>query len=217
MIPLHPQPVAGRPDRLRWIVPAGLLSCTGRPAAVPEPLAALLTEGVLSRITVEAGAVVTRLGAGRSWRRDGPRVRSALHAALELPEGWLPGVPDGDTGGGPSGAAHDDGPPETVDDRRLYAAARDLLAGPTGGVARAHGGTIELVGVRDGIVTFRFGGACHGCPAAWFTLRHRLEHQLRRSHPGLREVRAVTAPPRTAVPAGGSRLGRVLPWGRGTG
>ncbi|GAA0904851.1 NifU family protein [Streptomyces thermoalcalitolerans] len=173
MVPIHPQRVPGEPGTLRWIVPAGILPGTGPPARVPAPLAALLADGTLDRITMEPAAVVTRLGAGRSWAQDGASVRTALHAALADPAGWVPAA----------------GPDRFDDDALLYAAAREVLAGAVGDFARSHGGTIELVGVRDGVVTVRLGGACHGCPASWLTLHQRLERQLRRRHPGPVEVR----------------------------
>ncbi|MFE1895116.1 NifU family protein [Streptomyces yangpuensis] len=162
-----------RSDRLRWIIPAGILTGTGPLAEVPEPLAALLADGTLAQIALEGDAVVTRLGADRTWPREGARIRSALHTALDDPDGWIPVT---------SSAACDD-------DALLYGVAREVLAGQVGDFARSHGGRIDLVGVRDGIVTVRLGGACHGCPASWFTLHQRLERQLRRRHPGLREVR----------------------------
>ncbi|MCF4141062.1 NifU family protein [Streptomyces sp. Tue 6430] len=177
MVPIHPQQVPGRSDRLRWIVPAGVLTGTGPLAEVPEPLAALVADGTLAQIALEGEAVVTCLGADRTWLREGARVRSALHAALDDPAGWIP------AGGAPGD-----------DDALLYGVAREVLAGEVGDFVRSHGGSIGLVGVRDGIVTVRLGGACHGCPASWFTLHQRLERRLRRRHPGLREVRNATFP-----------------------
>lgn len=171
MIPLHPQTVPDRPDQLRWIIPAATLTCTGAPTAVPGPLAALLDDGTLAQVIVEPAAVVTRLGAGRTWRGDGPRVRTALHSALEDPDGWHTG--DGDPGS----------------DARLYEAAQDVITELVGPHARSHGGSIDLLDVSDGVVTVRLGGACHGCPAAWFTLHQRLERLLRRRCPYLVEVR----------------------------
>ncbi|MEU1571907.1 NifU family protein [Streptomyces collinus] len=168
----------GRPDRLRWIIPAGIFTGTDPLAEVPAPLAALLTDGTLAQITLEGEAVVTRLGTGRTWPEEGARVRTALHAALDDPAGWIAA-----TGTAPSD-----------DDAQLYVVAQEVLAGEVGGFARSHGGSIELVEVRDGIVTVRLGGTCHGCPASWFTLHQRLERELRRRHPGLREVRNTGAP-----------------------
>ncbi|WP_280908947.1 NifU family protein [Streptomyces sp. SAI-090] len=167
-----------RPDRLRWVIPAGLLTGTGPLAEVPAPLAALLADGTLAQITLEHEAVITCLGADRNWPEEGARVRGALHAALDDPAGWIT----------VDGAAPCD------DDAQLYGVARKALAGEVGDFVRSHGGSIELVDVRDGIVTVRLGGACHGCPASWFTLHQRLERRLRRHHPGLREVRNAASP-----------------------
>src|SRR5690349_4724157 len=90
MVPMHPQPYPSDPDRLRWIIPPGTLRITGAVAAVPAPLAALLSDGTLAEIAVEPAAVVTRLSPGRCWSAEGPRVRTALHAALEEPAAWVP-------------------------------------------------------------------------------------------------------------------------------
>lgn len=188
MIPLHPQPVPGRPGDLRWVVPAGVLTGTGHVTTAPGRLADLLADGTLARITVEPAAVVTSLGPDHGWEREGARVRTALHAALEEPAGWImateadAGSDGGEDGDGAGGRA--DG-----DDALLRAAVRETLAGQVGDFARSHGGTIELVDVTDGVVTVRLGGTCHGCPASWFTLHLRLERALRRRHPGLREIR----------------------------
>ncbi|MET9887514.1 NifU family protein [Streptomyces sp. NPDC006430] len=179
MIPVHPQQVPGRPDRVRWVIPAGVLTGTGPLGRVPAPLAALLTDGTLARITLEGAAVVTGLGADRTWAEEGARVRTALHASLDDPAGWVPV-----TGTSPSD-----------DDARLSDVAREVLAGEVGDFARSHGGRIDLVDVHDGIVTVRLGGTCHGCPASWFTLHQRLERELRRRHPSVRDVRNNTVPP----------------------
>jgi len=189
MIPLHPQEVPGRSDRLRWIVPTGILPGTGRLAEVPAPLAALLADSTLAEVTLEPAAVVTCLGAGRTWSEEGARVRTALHAALDDPAGWIPAT----------------GADQGHDDVLLRSAAQEVLAGEVGDFARSHGGTIDLVDVHDGVVTVRLGGACHGCPASWFTLHQRLERRLRRAHPGLVEVR------NSGAPAGGGPAAWFLP------
>lgn len=171
MIPIHPQRCPGRADRLRWITPAGVLPLTGTPAAVPAGLTALLRDGTLAEISVEAAAVVTTLADGQDWSRHGTRVRSALHEALAQPEEWTPGeVRDEDR------------------DEELRAAATAVIDGQAGELALSHGGHIELVDVHDGVVTVTMTGACRGCPAAGITLRHRLADQIRRRCPDLRAV-----------------------------
>ncbi|MEU7842675.1 NifU family protein [Micromonospora sp. NPDC049114] len=175
MIPIHPQPVAGHAEQLRWVTPDGVLPFTGVAGDLPAPLAALRDDGTLAQVRVEPAAIVTTLHPGRQWSHDGARVRTALHAALAAPTGWSPAGICGEP---------DDGP--------LRDAAQGLLDGPVGDLARSHGGHIELVDVRDGTVTVKLAGACHGCPAARRTLRQGLDDQLRRNHP---QLRAVTADP----------------------
>lgn len=58
---------------------------------------------------------------------------------------------------------------------------------------RLDGGDVELVGVRDGVVTIRMFGACDGCPLSPVTLRAGVERILREEVPEVREVVAVEA------------------------
>jgi len=55
----------------------------------------------------------------------------------------------------------------------------------------AHGGDIELVGVKDGIVTVKLRGACIGCPMATMTLKHGVEEELKAAVPQIKRVDAV--------------------------
>ncbi len=52
------------------------------------------------------------------------------------------------------------------------------------------GGDVELVDVRDGVVTVRLRGACRGCPMSQMTLKNGIERLLKREVP---EVVAVEA------------------------
>lgn len=56
---------------------------------------------------------------------------------------------------------------------------------------QSDGGDIELVGVRDGVVTVRLFGACDGCPMSPVTLRSGIERILREDFPEVREVVAL--------------------------
>lgn len=176
MIAMHPQACSGQPDALRWVTGPDVVPFVGEVARAPEPLEALVDDVTVAEIRLEPAAVVVRLGPGRSWADDGPRVRTALHAALEQPGGWAPaGPPDA----GPSA------------DDVLRAAAQRVVDESAGPFARSHGGRIELLDVQDGVVRVRLGGACHGCPAARTTMRVRLEEVLRRECSG--PVRVVAA------------------------
>ena len=53
---------------------------------------------------------------------------------------------------------------------------------------QADGGDVELIDVKDGIVTVRLQGACAGCPMSQMTLRNGIERTLKQAIP---EIKAV--------------------------
>ena len=163
---LHPE-TGATPEEVRWVVPDAALPAPGRAVEVPAALGALLADGTLVEVRVLPGCITTRAASADEWQRHGPRVRRAVAAALTEPERWL---------------VEDAGPGA---DEALAAAVRRLTAGDVGYYVRSHGGAIELVGVRDGVVGVRLRGACHGCPASEVTLRARFERRLREECPAL--------------------------------
>lgn len=56
---------------------------------------------------------------------------------------------------------------------------------------QADGGDVELVDVKEGVVSLRLTGACKGCPMATMTLRNGIERILREEVPEIEEVVAV--------------------------
>jgi Fe-S cluster biogenesis protein NfuA len=56
---------------------------------------------------------------------------------------------------------------------------------------RLDGGDIELIGIKDGVVTIRLFGACDGCPMSPVTLRAGVERILKDEVPDVREVVAL--------------------------
>ena len=54
----------------------------------------------------------------------------------------------------------------------------------------SHGGDVELVGVRDGVVTLRMAGSCNGCASSAATLELAIEESIRGRAPEVEEVRA---------------------------
>ncbi|BDA64091.1 hypothetical protein MANAM107_09250 [Actinomyces capricornis] len=171
-MPMHPQSTPD-PAVLKWVVPDRLLPFSGQVATAPPPLQALLDDATLESVHVAAGAVLTLLGPGRSWRAEGARVRTALAGALTRPDLWEPAP-----------AARALGP-----DEALLAAAQEIAEGPVGELARRHGGAFLVRGVQAGVVEVALEGACHDCPAAVITMHTRFERLLRRRCPWLVEVR----------------------------
>ena len=56
---------------------------------------------------------------------------------------------------------------------------------------QADGGDVELVDVRDGIVTVRLQGACGGCPMSQMTLKNGIERILKQEVPEVVSVESV--------------------------
>ena len=56
---------------------------------------------------------------------------------------------------------------------------------------QADGGDIELVDVKDGVVSVRLKGACGGCPMATMTLKNGVERALKQQIPSVKEVVSV--------------------------
>lgn len=56
---------------------------------------------------------------------------------------------------------------------------------------QADGGDVELVDVRDGIVTVRLQGACGGCPMSQMTLKNGIERMLKQEVPEVVSVESV--------------------------
>jgi len=52
----------------------------------------------------------------------------------------------------------------------------------------AHGGRINLVGVKDNKVYLTFGGGCHGCGMVNMTLKHGVEKRIKEVIPEIEEV-----------------------------
>ncbi len=64
----------------------------------------------------------------------------------------------------------------------------------------SHGGGVQVLGVRDGVVRLRLEGTCHGCPSSTATLRYAIERAILEGAPDVMgiEVEGAAEP----VPAG---------------
>lgn len=55
----------------------------------------------------------------------------------------------------------------------------------------ADGGDIEFVDIVDNVVKVRLKGACHGCPAAAYTLQMGVERAIKKEIPEIVRVEKV--------------------------
>ena len=56
---------------------------------------------------------------------------------------------------------------------------------------QADGGDVELVGVKDGVVSLKLTGACGCCPMSTMTLKMGIERILKSKLPEVKEVVSV--------------------------
>jgi Fe-S cluster biogenesis protein NfuA len=56
---------------------------------------------------------------------------------------------------------------------------------------QADGGDIQLVGVKDGIVSVKLQGHCAGCPMSQMTIKNGVERILKQQLPEVKEVVSV--------------------------
>ena len=56
---------------------------------------------------------------------------------------------------------------------------------------QADGGDVELIDVKDGVVSLRLTGHCAGCPMSTMTLKMGIERALREKVPEVKEVISV--------------------------
>jgi NFU1 iron-sulfur cluster scaffold homolog, mitochondrial len=163
MIAMHAT-AASNPQQLRWVIARGALPPAGLVRQAPGRLGTLLGDGVIEELVVRnafgKGEVLITLSAGKTWRDLGGEIRNALSDALQDAAGWQVDSTD--------------------KDEQLAKIAAELLAGQIGALAQSHGGSLELVSVRDNNVTVRLSGACAGCPASGSTLHDKLQRELRR-------------------------------------
>ncbi len=59
---------------------------------------------------------------------------------------------------------------------------------------QADGGDVELVDVRDGIVSVKLTGACGSCPMSQMTLKSGIERAIKEAVPGIKGVESVGSP-----------------------
>ncbi|HEC99191.1 MAG: NifU family protein [Deltaproteobacteria bacterium] len=58
-------------------------------------------------------------------------------------------------------------------------------------VLQKDGGDVELVDIKDGVVSVRLTGACKGCPMSQMTLKNGIEKYLRKEIPEIVSVESV--------------------------
>lgn len=72
---------------------------------------------------------------------------------------------------------------------------------------QSHGGGIELMDLRDGIVRLRFHGSCDGCPSSAQTMKESIERAIQEAAPDVAAIELIgISPGETVAGVGGARL-----------
>lgn len=91
-----------------------------------------------------------------------------------------------------------------------FAAAEQALR-PVLGYVHSHGGEVEVLEARDGVVRLRMSGQCSGCTAAAVTLREGVEKALREGFPGFGRMEVEEDPGARDHPPPGPTLLQIGP------
>jgi Fe-S cluster biogenesis protein NfuA/nitrite reductase/ring-hydroxylating ferredoxin subunit len=75
----------------------------------------------------------------------------------------------------------------------------------------SHGGSVQLLGVDDGVVRLRLEGSCSGCPSSSMTLKLAIEDAIFKAAPDVEEVRAEGAASLAAPDSGLIQLDVIKP------
>ncbi|HLP23955.1 MAG TPA: NifU family protein [Microbacteriaceae bacterium] len=150
-----------QPGELRWLAEPGTFSVFGSVASFGEQDWPEWLDVAEVRSHRE---LMLRHVPGRSWAELGDDAWAFVPAAVEESSAWT--VLE-------AGSAGD------ASDERLCAAVCQVLEGEFGEYVASHGGRIELLDVHDGVVRVRLAGACSSCSIADWTLKLRLERDVR--------------------------------------
>lgn len=63
----------------------------------------------------------------------------------------------------------------------------------------SHGGSVELLGIEEGVAHLRLLGSCHGCPSSTLTLQTRVEEAIRQVAPELLAIETEGIEPVAAL------------------
>jgi Fe-S cluster biogenesis protein NfuA len=71
----------------------------------------------------------------------------------------------------------------------------------------SHGGSVELIGVDEGVVRLRLQGSCKSCPSSSMTLKLAIEEAIYESAPDVVGIEAEGAPEQTPQPTAFVQIG----------
>jgi Fe-S cluster biogenesis protein NfuA/nitrite reductase/ring-hydroxylating ferredoxin subunit len=64
----------------------------------------------------------------------------------------------------------------------------------------SHGGSVQLLGLEEGVVRLRLEGSCHGCPSSGLTLRYAIEQAIQELAPDVTGIQVEGLTPESPPP-----------------
>ncbi len=159
------------------LYPAGTAYFANKEAAKGSPLAEALfdLEGVASLVVLENVLKVTR-NQFDDWRLLAQKIGTVIREQIRSGRALI--SPD----------LKKNLPSEKVIKEKV----QKLFNGEINPAVAMHGGSVELVDVKENIVYVRLGGGCQGCGMADVTLKQGIEHAIRKVVPEIGDILDVT-------------------------
>ena len=80
----------------------------------------------------------------------------------------------------------------SAEDSQIKSKIQEIFDAQINPAIAAHGGVVDLIDVKGGVVYVRMGGGCQGCGMANVTLRQGIEVAIREKITGVKEILDVT-------------------------
>ncbi len=161
----------------RPIYPEGSVLFYNAELAQQSPLAQVIFGlGSVERVRVQGSEVIISTSEAVDWRELAKQIAAKIRDFMTsgqalVPEGFsVPRQPD----------------------NVIMVKLQNLFDVKVNPAIASHGGTAELVDVKDGSVYIRMGGGCQGCGMASMTLRQGIEKAIREEVPEIEDVLDVT-------------------------
>jgi len=142
-----------------------------------SPLASRLFEiPGISSVLVSHGTITLGKSSPAGWSQLGPHIGAAIREHIASGE---PAV---------SRELEEQLPPA----QELRNRVKKVISREVAPSVASHGGTIDIVDVKDNVVLLKMGGGCQGCSSATATLKFGVEAAIRRAVPEVGDIIDIT-------------------------
>jgi len=161
----------------RPLLPSGSFNCRNAEMAKGSPLLeSLFAIDGIREILVAGPSLTIAKSSPEPWSALGKRIGDAIRGAI--------------VAGKPLFATELKKP--TLTDDQIRREIEDLFETEINPAISGHGGFVELIEVKNSVVSLRMAGGCQGCGAAAITLKHGIERSILNRVPDVAEVVDVT-------------------------